>query len=79
MTNEVEVEVDIATEGKPSIQDLLTILKKTELQDALPRAMTALELAAVTPLTSVHCESVFSRMKRVVSSSRSTMLQNKCS
>ena len=77
VTNEVEVEVDIVTEGKPSIQDLLTLLKKTELQDALPQAMTVLKLAAVTPLTSVHCERVFSRMKRVVSSSRSTMLQKR--
>ena len=42
--------------------------------------MKLLELAVATPLTSVHCERVFSRMKRVVSTvspSRSRMLQKR--
>ena len=37
--------------------------------------MILLELAVTTPLTSVHCEPVFSRMKRVVSPARSRMVQ----
>ena len=39
--------------------------------------MVLLEIAAVNPLTSVHCERVFSRMKPVISSSRSRMLQTR--
>ena len=60
-----------------SIQDLLTVIHSTDLADALPHAMALLEVAAVTPLTSVHCERVFSRMKRVISASRSRMLQER--
>ena len=73
----LNIEEDSAKEGKPSIQDLLTVVQKTNLQEALPQAITLLELAAVMPLTSVHCERVFSRMKRIVSPSRSTMPQNR--
>ena len=73
----LNIEEDFVNEGKPSIQDLLTVVQKTNLQEALPQAITLLELAAVTPLTSIHCERVFSRMKRIVSPSRSTMLQNR--
>ena len=64
-------------EGVPSMQDLLTVIKKTGLANALPHVMTLAEIASVTPLTSVHCERVFSRMKRVLSSSRSQMLQTR--
>ena len=60
-----------------SIQDLLTVIHSTDLADALPHAMVLLEVVAVTPLTSVHCERVFSRMKRVISASRSRMLQER--
>ena len=74
---EIEVDVDAVKEGKPNIQDLLSVIKRAELEDALPQAMQLLELAVVTPLTSVHCERVFSRMKRVVSPSRSRMLQKR--
>ena len=73
----LNIEEDSVKEGKPSIQDLLTVVQKTNLQEALPQAITLLELAAVTPLTSVHCERVFSRMIRIVSPSRSTMPQNR--
>ena len=48
-----------------SIQDLLTIIKKFERQEALPN-VHLLELAVVTPITSVHCERVFSRMKKIL-------------
>ena len=60
-----------------SIQDLLTVIHSTDLADALPPAMVPLEVAAVTPLTSVHCKRVFSRMKRVIMASRSRMLQER--
>ena len=60
-----------------SIQDLLTIIKKVELQEALPHVVHLLELAVVTPITSVHCERVFSRMKKVIASDRSHMLQSR--
>ena len=63
--------------GAASIQDLLLVIEKAELEEALPEAMALLELAATIPLTSVHCERVFSRMKRVVSASRSRMKQNR--
>ncbi len=72
-----DIDVDVVREGAASIQDLLLVIKKAELEDALPEVMTLLELAATTPLTSVHCERVFSRMKRVVSASRSRMKQNR--
>ena len=60
-----------------SIQDLLTIIHSTDLADALLHAMVLLEVAAVTPLTSIHCERLFSRIKRVISASRSRMLQER--
>ena len=63
--------------GSAGIQDLLTIIKKAELQDALPHVVLLLELAVVIPLSSVHCERVFSRMKRVIASERSHMLQSR--
>ena len=72
-----EIDIDSVIEGSPSIQDLLTVIKKAKLEDALPQAMTLLELAATTPLTSVHCERVFSRMKRVVAPARSSMQQRR--
>ena len=75
--NEVEVNVNAIIEGKPSIQDLLIVIRRAELEEALPQAMAVLELAAVIPLTSVHCDRVFSRMKKVVSWVRSTMLQKR--
>eukprot|EP00794_Sanderia_malayensis_P010654 gene10654-11784_t len=71
---ESTVEEDFINEGKPTVQDLLKVIKIAGLQDALPWVMKLLELAATTPLTSVHCERVFSRMKRVVSPSSSTIL-----
>ena len=58
-----EIDVDYVREGTASIQDLLLVIKKAELEEALPEAMALLELAATMPLTSVHCERVFSRMK----------------
>ncbi len=72
-----EVDLEAVITGKPSIQDSLNVIKWAELQDALPQAMKVLELAAVTPLTSVHCKRVFSGMKRVVSATRSRMLQKR--
>ncbi len=60
-----------------SKQDLLTVIHSTDLADALPQVMVLLEVAAVTPLTKVHCEEVFSRMKRVISALRSRMLQER--
>lgn len=77
MADEDDIDVDNINEGKASLQDLLMVIKKAELEDALPQAMTLLELAVATPLTSVHCERVFSRMKRVVSPARSSMLQER--
>ena len=69
------LDIECVNEGALCIQDLLTVIQDTGLADALPQAMLLLEIAAVTPLTSVHCERVFSRMKRVVSASRSRMQQ----
>ena len=52
------------------------VIQKADLQDALPHVVLLLELAAVViPLISVHCERVFSRMKRVVAPKRSRMIQ----
>ena len=59
------------------MQELLTVVQKVELREALPQSVILLELAAVTPFTSIHCEKVFSRMKRVVSSGRATKLQKR--
>ena len=56
----LNTEVDLVKEGKRFIQDLLTAVQKTNPQEALPQAITLLELAVVTPLTSVHCKRVFS-------------------
>ena len=39
--------------------------------------MTLLKLAAITPLTSVHCEHVFSPMKRVFWIERSRMKKSR--
>ena len=69
------LDTEFVNEGALCIQDLLTVVQETGLADALPQAMLLLEIAAVTQLTSMHCERVFSRMKRVVSASRSQMLQ----
>ena len=66
---------DYVKEGAATVQDLLFVIKKAELEEALPQAITLLKLAATIPLTSVHCERVFSRMKRVISPSRSSMNQ----
>ena len=57
-----DIDVESIKEGKPTVQDLLAVIQKAGLQEALPQAMTLIELAAVTPLTSVHCERVFSRI-----------------
>ena len=64
-------------EGTASIQDLLSIIHKADLADGLPQVMTFFEIATVNPLTSVHCARVFSRRKRVISSSGSCMLQTR--
>lgn len=71
------VELASVKEGKASIQDLLSVIKNAGLEEALLWAVPLLELAVVTPLTSVHCERVFSRMKRVVSPARSNMSQTR--
>eukprot|EP00795_Rhopilema_esculentum_P014844 gene14844-biopygen4545 len=73
----LDIEDEHVKEGKPTLQDLLDVFRRTGLQEALPQAVTLMELATVTPLTSVHCERVFSRLKRVVSPTRSTMLQER--
>ena len=71
------LEIEMLKEGMPTIQDLLFVIKSADLSEALPQVMKLLELAVTTPLTSVHCERVFSRMKRVVSAARSKMLQTR--
>ena len=68
-------EIETVPEGIATIQDLSTVITSAQLEDALPQAVHLLELAVVIPLTSVHCELVFSRMKRVISSSRVNILQ----
>ena len=75
---EKDIEIDLLKEGQPSLQDLLEVIKKAELEEALSEALTLIELAVTTPLTSVHCERVFSRMKRIVSPARSRMTQKRC-
>jgi len=70
-----KLDTKFVTEGTLCIQDLLIVVQETGLADALPKAILLLEIAAVTPLTSIHCKRVFSSMKRVVSASRSRMLQ----
>ncbi len=71
------VEIEAIREGNATTQDLLTVIKKADLDEALPVAINFLLLAVVTPLTSVHCERVFSPMKRIVSPGRSRMLQQR--
>ena len=72
-----EIDLDALKVGSAGIQDLLMVIQKADLQDALPHVVLLLELAVVIPLTSVHCERVFSRMKRVVAPERSRMLQSR--
>ena len=71
------IDFEVVKEGSATIQDLRLVIKKAELEEALPHVVTLLDLAATTPLTSVHCERIFSRMRRVVAPSRSTMKQNR--
>ena len=71
------IEVDAVKEKTATVQDLLFAIKNADLADALPRAMNLIQLALVTPLTSVHCEGVFSRMKHLISTARSWMLQQR--
>ena len=71
------LEIELVKEGMPTIQDLLFVIKSADLSEALPQVVKLLELAVTIPLTSVHCERVFSRMKRVVSALRSKMLQTR--
>ena len=73
----VIVDENCVNEGEASMQDLLTVIHNSGLADALPQVMVLLEIAAVHPLTSVYCERVFSRMKQVISLSRSRMLQTR--
>ena len=70
-------EIETVPEGIATIQDLLTVITSAQLEDALPQAVHLLELAVVIPLTSVHCERVFSRMKRSISRSRANILQTR--
>ena len=51
------------------------MVQETGLADALPQAMLLLETVELTAVTSAHCDSVVSKMKRVVSASRSDMLK----
>eukprot|EP00794_Sanderia_malayensis_P021001 gene21001-23052_t len=74
---EDDIEVEQVKEGNPSLQDLLALLRKAELEEALLEAVHLAPLAVTTPLTSVYCERVFSRMKRVISPARTTMLQQR--
>ena len=71
------LEIEFVKEGMPTIQDLLLVIKSADFSEALPQVVKLLELAVTIPLTSVHCERVFSRMKRVVSPLRSKMLQTR--
>ena len=71
------LEIELVKEGMPTIQDLLFVIKSADLSEALPQVVKLLELAVTIPLTSVHCERVFSRMKRVVSALGSKMLQTR--
>eukprot|EP00795_Rhopilema_esculentum_P017414 gene17414-biopygen6349 len=57
------IDFDSVKEGYAGLQDLLSVIKDAELEEALPQVMTLLKLAAVTPLTSVHCERVFSHLR----------------
>ena len=72
-----EMEIEQIKEGVPSLQDLLVIIKQAGHEEALSEAVRVIELAVTTPLTSVHCERIFSRMKRIVSPERSTMKQKR--
>ena len=46
-------------------------------QSGLPHVVLLLELAITVPVTSVHCEQVFSHMKRVALTTRSRMVQSR--
>ncbi len=50
-----EINLDTLKVGSAGIQDLLMVIKKADLQEALPHVVLLLELAVVIPLTSVHC------------------------
>eukprot|EP00794_Sanderia_malayensis_P013225 gene13225-14582_t len=58
--DDANVDEDCVNEGEASMQDLLTVIHNAGLADALPQVMILLEIAVVNPLTSVHCERVFS-------------------
>ena len=75
--SEQTIFADAVQEGKPNVQDLLLVIRQAELEDALPQVVKLLELAVVTPLTSVHCERIFSKMKGIISPARSKMLQKR--
>ena len=74
---EDNIEIEQVKEGKPNLQDLLAVIRQAELEEALPEAVHVAQLAVTTPLTSVHCERVFSRMKGVISPGRTNMLQKR--
>ena len=65
------IEIDAVQEKTAIVQDLLFVIKNANLADALPRAMNLILLTVIMPLTNVHCERVFSRMKHVISTARS--------
>ena len=52
--DDANVEIDAVREWTATIQDLLLVIKSADKDEALPQAMILLELAATTPLTSVH-------------------------
>ena len=56
-----EIELENLTTRSVGLQDLVNVIRLAELQDALPHVVLLLELAITVPLTSVHCEQVFSR------------------
>ena len=67
---DAEINIELVVEGSPSIQDLLTVIKKAKLEGSLPQAITLLELAATTPLISIPCKRFFCRMKHLVAPAR---------
>ncbi len=77
IADETFLEEETIKEGTASLQDLLKVISSADLEDALPQAMVLLEIAVVTPWTNVHCETVFSRMKTVISSLRSCMFHKR--
>ena len=74
---EDNIEIEQVKEGEPNLQDLLAVVRQAELEESIPEAVHVAQLAVTTPLTSVHCERVFSRMKRVISPERTKMLQKR--